>query len=273
MKRTYCQASGTVFTLIYMLALTGCGGGTKLLKEPTPMPATSALLNAADRTLDVSLDWVIVRDSPGTWAKNADWDEYRLRVANRSGETVRITGIAIVDSLDFRQDAGADRKQLVKASRAASKRYKGEGLTVSAGIGGGVLMVAGVATFSVAASAGAAVAAVGASTAVAGAALAGIFVAPVLVTGGIIRSANSRRVGKEIALRHTDIPFAIAPGNSEQVTAFFPLAPSPKCVVLTYGDSAGEHRLILDTSVVLQGLHVMADPAAEAADPGVSGRM
>jgi hypothetical protein len=255
-----------------VLALAGCGGGTKLLKEPVPLPEAVSLENAMDRTLEVTLDWVIVRDGPGTWAKNADWDEYRLRVANLSGGTVRIAGIAIVDSLDFQQDANADRKQLVKASRAATNRYKGEGLTVKAGIGGGALMMAaGVATYSVAASAATAAAMAG-STAAAGTALAGVFIAPVLVTGGIMRSANSRRVGKEIALRQTDFPFALAPGNSEQVTAFFPLAPSPKCVVLSYVDATGEHQLILDTSEVLDGLHIKADSASQAADAEVADR-
>ena len=31
-----------------------------------------------------ALDWIIVRDGPGTWAKNVDWDEYLIRVHTKS---------------------------------------------------------------------------------------------------------------------------------------------------------------------------------------------
>jgi len=71
-------------TFCFLLALTACGG-TKVLKEPDSFVATQPLVTASDQTLSVALDWVIVRDGPGTWAKNSDWDEYLLRVRNQSG--------------------------------------------------------------------------------------------------------------------------------------------------------------------------------------------
>lgn len=38
---------------------------------------------------------------------------------------------------------------------------------------------------------------------------------------------------------------------------FFPIAPSPRTVVLTYTDIDGEHRIVIDTSTGLDGLHIV----------------
>jgi hypothetical protein len=63
-----------VFTcaLVWLLVLSGCGG-TKVLKEAQPIQTTQPLATASDQQVTAILDWVIVRDGPGTWAKNADW--------------------------------------------------------------------------------------------------------------------------------------------------------------------------------------------------------
>jgi hypothetical protein len=63
-----------VFTcaLVCLLVLSGCGG-TKVLKEAQPIQTTRPLATASDQQVTAILDWVIVRDGPGTWAKNADW--------------------------------------------------------------------------------------------------------------------------------------------------------------------------------------------------------
>ena len=68
-------AIGFTFSLA---SLFGCGG-TKVLKESRPMQITQPLGLASDQQKKATLDWVIIRDEPGMWAKNADWDEYLLR--------------------------------------------------------------------------------------------------------------------------------------------------------------------------------------------------
>ncbi len=57
--------------LLLLLGLSGCGG-TKVLKEPEPLVVTRPLATASDQHLSATLDWVIFRDGPGTWAKNVD---------------------------------------------------------------------------------------------------------------------------------------------------------------------------------------------------------
>ena len=64
---------------IFIVVLSGCAKGTKLIKEPEPYEIAKPIASATDKRLVANLDWVIVRKGPGEWAKNADWDEFLLR--------------------------------------------------------------------------------------------------------------------------------------------------------------------------------------------------
>ena len=97
------------------------------------------LATASDENLSVTLDWVIFRDGPGTWAKNVDWDEYLIRVQNLGDDSIQLMNITVIDSLGVSAEVGVSRKKLVKASKKTKKRYKGQGLKVKAGLSGAAL--------------------------------------------------------------------------------------------------------------------------------------
>jgi len=65
--------------LLMLLGLSACGGA-KVLKDPESLVIAEPLASNADQYISATLDWVIYRDGPGTWAKNVDWDEYMIRV-------------------------------------------------------------------------------------------------------------------------------------------------------------------------------------------------
>jgi hypothetical protein len=252
----------TAFLLSACL-LSGCGG-TKMLKETQPLQALQPLAASSDQRVEATLDWVIVRDGPGTWAKNADWDEYLLRVSNHSVQPVKVVQLTVVDSLDTRIEPQFGRKQLVKNSKRTARRYKDSGVKVKAGRGVGTLLVAGAAVTIVGVGAASAVATTalmsGATAAgTAGAAAGGLLLlGPALAVGGIVRGVNNSKVNNEIELRQTILPLEIAANEELGLNVFFPLAPSPKFVELIYVDATGEHSLIIDTSKALDGLHIEA---------------
>jgi hypothetical protein len=242
--------------LLVFIALSGCGG-SKVLKEPEPLVVTQALATASDEQLSVTLDWVIVRDGPGTWARNVDWDEYLIRVQNLGDSSLEITNVSVVDSLEIRIESGNSRRELVKGTKEAKRRYKGEGLKVKAGAGAGTMLVAGAATGAAAVSLGAG--AILGSSAVAGAAIGGLVLAPVLAVGGVFRGVNNSKVSNQIELRQTLLPVDV-PGEEEKtLDIFFPLTPSPRQIEVTYLDSRGDHTLIVDTHAALEGLHLVQD--------------
>jgi hypothetical protein len=244
------------FTLLMLpLALLGCGG-TKVLKEPEPLVVSQSLASASDQRLSATLDWVIVRDGPGTWAKNADWDEYLFRVQNLSGDSIRLTSITVFDSLGTQIDSRNNRKQLVKGAKEAKRRYKEEKLRVKAGVGAGTLLTAGAvatATTAVAVSGGVLV-----SGGTAVAATGGLILAPVFAVGGIMRGVNNNRVDKEIKSRQTVLPIVLQEEEEKRLNIFFPLTPSPRQIKLNYVDSRGEQTLVIDTQATLEGLHLVS---------------
>lgn len=247
-------------------ALSGCGG-TKVLKEPEPLQLANILASTANEHISATLDWVIVRDGPGTWAKNSDWDEYLLTVANQSEIDIQILRVTVVDSLETRLTSDSKRKMLVKASKTSTKRYKGSGLKVKAGFGAGTMIVTGtaVAAVGVAVSYGAVNAAnvalvSGGSATTVGSVIAPaaiVLIAPVLVVGGIVRSVNNKKVSNEILARHSVLPLTLASAAAISLDLFFPLAPSPGRVEIAYVGPDGKQTLLLDTSEALHGLHLV----------------
>ena len=249
-----------VFTcaLACMVMLSGCGG-TKVLKESQPIQTTQPLATASDQQVTAILDWVIVRDGPGTWAKNADWDEYLLRVSNRSDQPIQVTRVIVVDSLDTRIESQPKRKQLVKGSKQTTRRYKDSGIKVKAGRGAGTMLLAGAAVTVIGVGA-ASVAAVGATAAGSAGAAAGglLLLGPALAIGGIVRGVRNSAVNNQIEQRQTVLPLEVSAGEELQVDVFFPLAPSPGMVEVSYTDVTGEHSLTIDTNTALNGLHIDA---------------
>ncbi|MDH3491518.1 MAG: hypothetical protein OEM20_05875 [Gammaproteobacteria bacterium] len=242
--------------------LAGCGG-TKVLKEPQPIQTTKALAVASDRQIGATLDWVIVRDGPGTWAKNADWDEYLLRVNNQSDRSILVTRLLVVDSLGTRIESQPGRKQLVKSSKKTAKRYKKSGVKVKAGMGVGGLLASGAAVTVAGVGIGMATMGpvLGGATAGAGAGVAVgglLLLGPALAVGGVVRGVRNSAVNKQIELRQTVLPLEIPASSELGLGVFFPLAPSPKTVELVYTDATGEHSLVIDTSTALDGLHIDA---------------
>lgn len=255
---------------VLVLALSACGG-TKLVKNAPPPPQLAEpLAAAADASLGARLDWVTVRNGSGSWARNADWDEYLMRVDNRAAAPISVTRIAVHDSLGSRLAPESDRSRLVKASKQSVRRYKDSGIRIQSGMGGGGLLALGAgstaagigygSTLSLGIMGGAS-----SSSAAFGAAAGMIVAGPILATIGIVRAVRNGKVDNRIEQRHTPLPLALAAGQSAAIDVFFPIAPSPLRVEITYTDATGEHQLDLDTHAVLAGLHLDTPSKATAA--------
>ncbi|MES2859627.1 MAG: hypothetical protein V4704_10670 [Pseudomonadota bacterium] len=253
---------------VLALALSACGGGTKLVRKPMPVPVDLPPIAVAhDAQLAAELRFVIVRNGPAAWAKNADWDEYLLAVGNVGTVPLRIDSVTVTDSRGNVNGTHSDRAELVAASKQATRRYRDAGLKVEAGRGGAGLAVAGVGAGVLAygaATAAATSAALGAGGAAGGGAAAAagglVLAAPVLLGVGIMRMVNNGKVDNRIEDRATHLPLTIAPGAEAALDLFYPLSPSPLVVVVHYHDGQAAHRLELDVSKRLTGLHLR--PAA-----------
>ena len=89
-----------------------------------------------------------------------------------------------------------------------------------------------------------------------GVAAASIILLPVLAVDGVARASNNKQVDQQIRSRQTLFPSVLHPTQEQYLDLFFPLAPSPRQIDLTYMDSDGEHTLTIDTRSALDGLHL-----------------
>jgi len=245
----------SIFLSFLLTILTACGG-SRLLKDSEPLVLNQPLAQAQDYYTTIYLDWVIVRDGPGTWAKNANWDEYLLRVQNDSQQTFEVMSVRVWDSQGVAQAPVNDRKLLIRRSKETAKRYKKEGVEVKAGASAGALWVA-----SGAAIYGGSALGVGAlysgSTAAAGTAVALIAAAPVIAITGVVVAVNNSKVNKEIGNRHTELPVVVEPGKVAMLGLFLPLVPSPSKIEILYNQNGQSTLLSIDLLKVLPDLHVV----------------
>lgn len=244
-----------------VFGLSACGGSS-LVKRPAapPAPIEASLASATDSALAARLEWVIVRGGPGSWAKNADWDEYLLRVRNVSTAPVQVTGVSIVDSLGQANGTLGKRKALIKASRRNAKRYEDADLKVVAGLSGTSITAAGI---GVGLGVGSAAAAGGGMLAGAAGAAAFLAVAPAFAAVGIFRGVRNGQVSNRLEDRQSKLPASLAAGEEQPLDLFFPLSPSPSRVQINYTDAQGAARqLDIDTRELLAGLHLGAAPAS-----------
>lgn len=228
-----------------------------MLDQPVQRAATSPIAEVSDERLAVFLDWIIVRNGPGSWSSNADWDEYLIRIQNISEQPIRVTRVVVVDSQRVEIELRSTRRELVAGSQETIRRYEDQGLDAHAGAGGEALLATGLGVGGASLAIGYAAAA-GSSAALgaAGAAVAGVIAAPVLIFGGIIENDNNKEVDAEILNRQSLLPAVLPPRHGKSLNLFFPLAPSPVLIVFTYSNYQGEYEISVDTKELLDGLHI-----------------
>ena len=138
------KASYTGCLLIVAIALGGCAG-SRVLGEAKAVELQHPLAVAANERVAATLDWVVIKDGPGTWASNAFWDEYRFRIANVTDVPISISQIQVIDSLNTTHVSIADREarlrpwggaRLETNPRAArrSRAWAAGGSTAEAGL-------------------------------------------------------------------------------------------------------------------------------------------
>jgi hypothetical protein len=254
-RRTVMLAS-----LLASVGLTACSPQSRLLHEP--MPAQDAIIGWADTAPDglhVELHQVIVRNGPGSWVRDADWDEYVVRLANHSATPLRIERFELQSArLLGVVECSTSRTQLEKQSSATLRTLKDAGIVAGAGV----------------VSAGAAVAVAGTGgtiAASAAAAAAGIVLLPVgLVTGGVYVHKKHKRerldhvlIDEQLAQRSFALPYELAGASDVSKSTFFPITPAPTRLVIGYASAGEPHDLTLALPS-LAGLHLKPTEAARS---------
>ena len=232
----------------FSLFFTGCVSSRyKEAPKDTPPPQT---LNVAFPTkpIEAMLGSIITFDGPGSWKRDAFWDEYVVLLRNPGGQPLTVSTFTLVDLAGTGREPGVNPWALEQESKTLEQKYKDAGLAFVRYTTPWVLIT------------GAGAAAVGSaglySAAAGTAAIATLVALPIYYTAVLtINHYNKVAMEKEFDHRRIVLPLTLAPGESRTGSLFFPMVPSPRALHLQWsgGTTSGEAVLPLD---FLSGLHL-----------------
>jgi hypothetical protein len=252
MRRAAHARSFARAILALSFALTGCVTATKYKMAKQDGPRAQAFgWTVATPSAELSLATVVIYKGPGSWKREARWDEYVVRISNRGAQTLTIASAVLIDVLGQPQSPGDEPWALEKRSSSNWDRYGETGLNVV--LGAGTAIVLGAAADAAAAGAMWVGPAAG-GTAFFTTVLPLVFVANV-TTVAVLNHSNKGKVEAEFDRRRLKLPVMIAPGASAEGSFFFPMTPGPQSLVVKGRSSDTPVELVLDLKP-LAGLHL-----------------
>ena len=248
-----------------LCSLAGCVSNQyKLAKKGTPPIQLLNLPFPPSPPLQSTLVALVTYGGPGSWKREALWDEYVVTLQNHGDRPLTLDFAALADVAAIDYSVGNDPWALEKQSKSLEKQYRtrGEAFIRNTGAGVGIVGVgAAVAAASASGAGGFAVV----SPAVAGAAVAAVVVLPIyyLSVWGI-NHHNKKAVVVEFQRRRLQLPLTLAPGETRTGSLFYPMVRSPRSLTLHWTGDLGSGQVVLPLDF-LNNLHVPATPADTAA--------
>ena len=257
--RTFLLVAGSV-TLCGLL--NACAVKSRVLPEPLPSEVSELGWSAsAPEGLTLEVDQLILRNSGGSWVRDANWDEYVLTAKNDSQIAIVIEHFDLYsDKLQVTARSSTSREELETQTTTTLRTLKDVGVVAGAGLVPLGLTVAIVGT------GGGFV-----TGAAAGAAVASIVMVPVALVAGTVYVVKRRHRAREdkalidhaLIEKGFSIPVTIASGIQLKKSAFFPVTPAPTRLVVQYAAGGVSRELSLNLPA-LAGLHMKALPAVDA---------
>lgn len=223
-------------------------------KKGTPPPQ---LLNVAfaPAPLEAVLNTVVTYNGPGSWKRDAFWDEFVVTLHNTSDRPLVITAVTVQDQTGRILAVGDQPWALEKASKTQEQRYKEAGIafvryTTPAVVISTVGFAAAMSSLSFA----------GTSAGAATVSSAAVVALPLYYLGvASINHSNKKDMTLQFKLRNLALPLSLAPGEKRSGSFFFPVTVSPRQLNLRWsaGQESTESSLPLP---FLADLHLKTAP-------------
>jgi len=232
------------------LLFPGCvSSGYRTARKNTPPPQLLNVKFSRGR-FDATLISVITYNGPGSWKRNALWDEYVVTIQNTGSDPITIGAAGLTDSAETIWAAGLAPWALEKESRRLEDRYRAAGIAFVryttpglAIVGTGAAAVASAGLF---------------STAAATAAAATLIALPVYYISVLtINHSNKGAMEREFRQRLLVTPLTLSPGQSRTGSFFFPMVPAPRSLALHWSDRSTAGDAVFELTF-LRDLHIKA---------------
>jgi hypothetical protein len=250
-RRSFFGSASALLLAVAMCLLTACVSPKYKRADKSTPPAQPLNVKFPSSTLDTALYAEISDGSPGSWKRDAFWDEYVMIMHNEGDQALTIVSATLTDYAGAERPAGTDPWALERESKTLEKRYRDAGIAFAriaaprAIVGAaepGVVATAGIGTTGAAAAA--------AATAVA------LPVYGVTVFG--INMHNKAAIKQEFNRRRVPLPLTLGPGETRSGSFFYPMVPNPQALTVRWTSSAGDGETTLELHF-LQGLHVTGE--------------
>jgi hypothetical protein len=200
-------------------------------KNSAPVPLNVKFPSSA---LEGSLYTEISDGGPGSWKREAFWDEYVVTVHNQGDQALDVTSVTLTDYEGVPRPAGSEPWALEKESKTLERRYRDAG--------------------------------------VAFARIAAPRIIATTAEPGVVASAGIGSTGAAAAATATAVAIpTLGPGESRTGSLFFPMIPNPQGLTLRWTGTAGDGETSLDLHF-LQGLHVTSAGSDPQPSSTASGR-
>jgi len=235
--------------------LGACAPTSRLLKPPVAATEPSPLERSQGTDgMAVQLQRVIVRNDPASWVRDAEWDEYVLTVRNDA------PSLLVLRSIELSSDLLGSSQHAVLPDELKSQTARNLDTMKAAGR---VLLIgyAGIATGGV----------------LAMSALGYGLVAPLLPLAVIVAGVSAYRsqsqsnaddavIEHELTRRGFSLPARLAPGSQLHGSAFFPVTPAPRRLLVRYDIDGAAREIAVDLGR-FSALHLAPANAQEATPP------
>jgi hypothetical protein len=242
---------GSAICAVALMLVTACVSPKYKRADKNTPPVQPLNVKFPSSTLDTSLYAEISDGSPGSWKRDAFWDEYVMVMHNEGDQPMTIVSATLTDYAGAARPAGNDPWALERESKTLEKRYRDAGISFARMAAPRVIV--GAAEPGVVASAG-----IG-TTGAAAAATATVVALPVYgATVFGINMHNKAAIKKEFNRRRVPLPLTLGPGETRSGSFFFPMVPNPQALSVRWTGSAGDGESTLELHF-LQGLHVSGE--------------
>jgi hypothetical protein len=241
---------GIAVACVAVCVLTGCVSSKyKFAGKETP-PARALNIRFPPAPLDANLASVITDGAPGSWKREAFWDEYVVALHNTGDQPLQVASVTLMDFAGTSRSAGDDPWALERESKTLERKYRDSGVAFARVAAPRVL----VATAEPVVIANAGIGAAGAAAAATATAVA----LPVygLAIWGINRH-HKAAIKAEFNRRRLPLPLSLAPGETRTGSLFYPMVPNPRSMDLNWSNESDKGDSVLPLDFLL-GLHVTA---------------
>jgi hypothetical protein len=241
-----------IFALVAWLFV-GCTSSTKYQAASADVPPAKLInVRFPQKFPEATLNTVIIYGGPGSWKREAWWDEYVVTLHNSGARDLTIVAADVVDFAGVDRPAGFDPWIVEKTSKALCEDYRRAGVTFVREVGSAALYVGGIAAGM---SAFASLASTGGVTVTVMQGPVALFTVPSYVVGRVVANHEDRAdIEADFHMRAFKLPMTLAPGQRRCGSFFFPMIPNPRALRLRWemDEKAGSAELGLDC---LRGLH------------------